>query len=143
MIVPDVNVLIYAHDSSSPWHKRARAWWESCLAGSEAIGVPWVVVLAFVRLVTHPSMSENPMTVLDARACVQQWLESGQVRLLAVGQETLGSFFDLLEADGIGGNLTTDALIAATAYEHGGCVYSNDRDFDRFPGLRWKNPLQA
>ena len=83
MIVPDVNVLVYAYDDTSPQHRAARRWWEEALSGSEPIGVPWIVVLAFVRLMTHPTLAENPMTVEEVRAAVASWLELDHVRLLS------------------------------------------------------------
>jgi len=141
MIVPDANLLIYAHDSSSPNHKVARAWWEETLSGSAPVGIPWVVVLAFTRLMTHPSVCNDPLTTAEARAAVELWLGVPHMRLLDARPTTLRLFFDLLEVTGRGGNLTTDALIAAHALEQGGVVYSNDLDFDRFPNLVRNNPL--
>jgi toxin-antitoxin system PIN domain toxin len=142
VIVPDTNLLIYAYDSKAPAHRRARAWWESVLSGHEPVGLPWIVVLAFVRLMTHPTLSENPMTAAQARERVEEWLACDQVRLLSPESTTLNRFFDLLTATGTAGNLCTDALIAALAEEHGGKVYSNDADFARFPGIIWHNPLR-
>jgi toxin-antitoxin system PIN domain toxin len=141
MIVPDTNLLVYAYDAMSPRHARARSWWEGVLSGSEPVGIPWIVVLAFVRLMTHPTMSDNPMTITQAREAVAAWLELPHVRLLTVTSASLDIFFDQLTIAGTGGNLSTDALIAALAIEHGGCVYSNDRDFARFPAIAWRNPL--
>ncbi|HYY31729.1 MAG TPA: TA system VapC family ribonuclease toxin [Chthoniobacterales bacterium] len=141
MIVPDANVLIYAYDRTSDLHRAARRWWESVLSGSEPIGIPWVVILAFVRLVTHPVLCENPMTIAQARQAVEFWFGVDQVQLLAPGPATFDCFFDLLQQAGTGGNLSTDAMIAALAIEHGGSVYSTDRDFSRFPKVRWQNPL--
>jgi toxin-antitoxin system PIN domain toxin len=141
MIVPDANVLIYAYDRTSDLHRAARRWLESVLSGSESIGIPWVVILAFVRLVTHPVLCENPMTIAQARQAVESWFRVDQVRLLAPGLATFDYFFDLLQQAGTGGNLSTDAMIAALAIEYGGSVYSTDRDFSRFPKVRWQNPL--
>ena len=141
MIVPDASVLVYAYDRTSDLHRVARRWWESVLSGSEPIGIPWVVILAFVRLVTHPVLCENPMTIAQARQAVESWFRVDQVRLLAPGPATFDYFFDLLQQAGTGGNLSTDAMIAALAIEHGGSVYSTDRDFSRFPKVRWQNPL--
>ena len=142
MIVPDANLLIYAYDNTAPAHARARAWWESTLSGHEPVGIPWVVVLAFVRLMTHPTLSDNPMTVDQARERVEEWLACEHVQLLSPEATTLTRFFDLLGGAGAAGNFCTDALIAALAEEHGGKVYSNDADFARFPGIMWKNPLR-
>jgi uncharacterized protein len=141
MIIPDTNLLIYAYDQSSESHQSARRWWEAALSGSELVGVPWIVVLAFVRLVTHPVVNENPMTVAQARQAVESWLRVDQVELLTPGRATFDYFFDFLEQAGTGGNLSTDAMIAALAMEHGGHIYSTDRDFSRFPGIKWQNPL--
>lgn len=141
MIVPDANLVVYAHDATSPFHQEARAWWEDTLSGLEPVGIPWIVVLAFVRLVTHPTLSENPMPVADARAAVDTWMKQQHVRLLSPSENTFAIFFNLLEAVDSGGNLSTDAMIAALALEHGGSVFSNDKDFDRLPGVKWINPL--
>jgi predicted nucleic acid-binding protein len=100
-----------------------------------------VVVLAFTRLMTHPTMAEDPMTVDLAHRAVRAWLLQDHVRLLSPTVETFELFFSLLEHAGTGGNLSTDAMIAALAMEAGGRVYSNDRDFGRFPDLAWTNPL--
>ena len=141
MIIPDANLLIYAHDEQSPFHPKARVWWESVLAGSEPVGVPWIVVLAFVRLMTHPQICAQPLSVEEARVAVTHWVDSPMLRIIQLSGSALTTFFDLLEDAGMGGNLTTDALIALYAREHSGTIYSNDRDFDRFKGLRRGNPL--
>ena len=142
MIIPDANLLIYAHDSSCPQHGKARNWWQGALSGPETIGIPWVVVLAFTRLITHPQICTNPLAVGDVQAIVEGWIESSNVRIIQVSERALAAFFGLLEDAGMGGNLCTDALIALHAREHSAVVYSTDRDFDRFRGLRWVNPLQ-
>jgi len=142
MIVPDANLLIYAYDSRSPSHRRARAWWESVLSGNEPVGVPWIVVVAFVRLITHPTLSEHPFTVGEAEVAVRQWLECNHVQFLVPRESTLDRFFLLLEEAGLGGNMVTDALIAAHAEDYGATVHSTDRDFGRFARVRWLNPLE-
>jgi len=141
MIVPDVNLLIYAYDKNAPDHSKARTWWEETLSGSEVVGIPWIVVLAFVRLMTHPTLSTNPMTIQQSREAVLSWCEIKHVRLLSPSPSTIELFFRLLAQAETGGNLSTDAMIAALASEYGGCVYSNDRDFSRFGEIVWRNPL--
>jgi toxin-antitoxin system PIN domain toxin len=142
MIIPDANLLIYAYDSSAPAHRQARHWWEGALSGNESVGIPWIVVLAFVRLITHPTLMEQPLTVREAEAAVRQWLDCDHVQLLAPRETTLERFFSLLDEAGLGGNLATDALIAAHAQDYGATVHSTDRDFDRFTRVRWVNPLK-
>ena len=141
MIVVDTNLLVYAYDSVAPRHAAARHWLESALSGDEPVGIPWVVVLAFTRLLTHPTICDRPVAAAEVRAIVETWLALSHVRLLAPTSETMRIFFSLLESAGTGGNLTTDALIAAHAVEHAATVHSDDRDFGRFGGLRWHNPL--
>ena len=141
MIVPDVNLILYAYDRTAPAHAVACEWWEKSLSDTQPVGLPWIVVVAFIRLMTHPTLSENPMTVNPDREAVDAWLERDCVGLLSPGPHTFSLMMDLLRQAGSGGNLTTDAMIAALAMEHGGTVYTNDRDFDRFPDVIWRNPL--
>ncbi|PXA03517.1 VapC toxin family PIN domain ribonuclease [Coraliomargarita sinensis] len=142
MIIPDANLLIFAHDRTCPQHDKARTWWEAALSSDETIGIPWVVLLAFTRIMTHPQICAAPLDGESVREMVQQWLDCPQVRVIQVSERAVGVFFDLLAEAEMGGNLSTDALIAVHAREHSAVIYSNDRDFDRFPGIRWKNPLR-
>lgn len=142
MIVVDTNLLVFAYDATAPRHRDAKRWWEAALSSVEPIGVPWVVVLAFTRLLTHPTICERPVTTETVRGIVASWVDLPHVRLLSPTEETIRTLFSLLEVAGVGGSLSTDAMIAAHAIDHGGIVYSNDRDFGRFAGLRWKNPLE-
>jgi len=142
VIIPDANLLIYAYDSQSPWHAKARLWWESALNGEEPIGIPWVVLLAFTRLITHPTICTHPLSIPEVRERVDVWFSCSHVRCLPSLESNIAPFFNCLEAAGRGGNLSTDALIASQSIEHGGRVYSNDSDFSRFPGVQWINPLK-
>lgn len=143
MIVPDTNLLLYAYDESFPAHAAARNWWETVMNGDEPIGLPWVVVLAFVRLATHPTVAANPRSVPDVREIVESWVAAPHVRVLHGTGHTMKAFFDSLESANLGGNLCTDALIAALALEAGARVFTNDRDFQRFAGLVAVNPLNG
>lgn len=142
MIIPDVNILVYAYDSTSPWHERAREWWRQTLVGPESVGIPAVVIMAFIRLTTHTSLSGNPMAIPRVRAIVSSWVAVDGVRVLAPTWETLSLMMDLLEDAGVGGSLSTDALIAAHALEQRAGVWSNDADFKRFSGVKVHNPLK-
>ena len=142
MIVPDVNLLVYAYDETNPQHQKARDWWEHTLSGTEPVGIPWVVVLGFTRILTHPQICANPLSVSEVRQAVLQWMGLPHVRVIQLSNQAIELFFDLLEEAGMGGNLATDALIALHAREHSATIHSNDRDFDRFPGIKWVNPLK-
>ena len=141
MIVPDVNLLLYAHDEASPLHPAARRWWEGLVNGTERVGVPWVVATGFVRLATHPSVLANPLSPARAVDYAEAWFRSPNVTPLNPGRQHLTLVRRALEAAGVGGNLVTDAHIAALAIEYQAEVHSSDTDFSRFPGLRWHNPL--
>lgn len=143
MIVPDINLLLYAHFSEFAQHGEARSWWEELLGGREPVGVPWSVSIGFLRLTTHPSKLTMPLTLEQAVAVVESWLSHPHVSVLQPGSQHLSILAEVLTAAGRGGNVVPDAHIAALAIEHDAEVHTNDRDFARFPGLRWSNPLQA
>ena len=143
MIIPDVNLLIYAYDQGSPFHARAAKWWGACLSGSSpTVGLPWVVALGFIRLWTNPRIFLNPMTVDQAAAHVESWLARRVVRILNPGPRHAELVFSFLRDAGTGGNLTTDAHLAALAVEFRGVVHTTDTDFLRFSGVNWLNPLE-
>jgi toxin-antitoxin system PIN domain toxin len=142
MIIPDVNLLVYAYDSTSPWNERASKWWVSCLSGSETVGISWVVALGFVRLWTSPKVFANPMPVDLAAGHVESWLNRRVVRIIHPGARHAEILFGYLRAVGRAGNLTTDAHIAALATEYRATIHTSDTDFLRFPGVQWKNPLE-
>lgn len=141
MILVDANLLIYAIDSDSPDHARARPWLEQTLSGTIAVGLPWIVILAFVRLTTRPGILCRPLALADALAYVDSWLEQPCVEIVAPGEHHWRIFSGLLKATGTAGNLTSDAHIAALALERGARVCSADHDFARFPGVKHVNPL--
>ncbi len=142
MIVPDVNLLLYAYSGQARFHEPARLWWESLLNGTERVGLPWSVVASFVRLMTNRSAVEVAITPSQALDFVDAWFMHSHVVTLNPSSRHLMILRRNLEAVGIGGNLVTDAHIAAVALEHHAEVHTNDRDFSRFPGLRWRNPLR-
>jgi toxin-antitoxin system PIN domain toxin len=141
MIVPDVNLLLYAYDSNSPFHAKASGWWEKCLSGNEPIGIPQVVIFAFVRLSTSARIFQNPLTATEAGNHISSWLKQPQVQVLEPGARHIGQTLQLLEHIGTAGNFVTDAQIAALAIEYEAVLHTTDTDFLRFPKLRWLNPL--
>jgi toxin-antitoxin system PIN domain toxin len=143
MIVPDVNILIYAYDTDFANHDIAKAWWRDTLRLSRPVGIPWATSIGFIRLVTNRSVFQQPMTVQEAVIIVRSWLRQPRVRILIPGERHGDILFSLLEALGTGGNLTSDAHLAALAIEYQAEIASADNDFARFPGLRWFNPLKT
>lgn len=142
MIVPDANLLLYAYDSSSPFHERACQWWESCLSGDEVVGLTHPVIFAFVRIGTDRRAFEQPLTLALATQHVTAWLGRSVVRILQPDHQHVKHVLALLQAaQASGGNLVTDAQIAALALAHHATVHTADRDFMRFHGLDCRFPL--
>lgn len=142
MIIPDINLLVYAYNTGTPYHKEALDWWEGLMNGTVPVALPWLVTSGFIRLMTHPRVLENPMHAKAAVEIVRLWLEQPSVLVIEPGKRFQSLFLDYLEQLGTAGNLTTDAHLAALAVEHQAELHSNDADFSRFPGLRWRNPLK-
>ena len=143
MILPDVNLLFYAHDPTSPHPDQSRSWWDSALSGTEMVGLAWVTLLGFIRITTNPTASPRPVPLEDALARVDAWLAQPNVRIVHPTEEHAQRLTGFLRIAGTAGNLTTDAHLAALAVEHGYTLYSADMDFGRFPGLSWRNPLAS
>lgn len=141
MILVDANLLLYAVNDDLPQHGPARAWLEAIMSGSEVVGLPWVVLLAFLRITTSRRIFERPLMVEQAVEYVEEWLKQPVVRAVTPSSGHWAILRNLLLHSGTGGNLTTDAHIAALALEQGYAVYSTDNDFKRFPGLQHVNPL--
>lgn len=141
MILPDLNLLIHAYNRESSLHAGAREWWEARMREPAPVGLAWVVILGFLRISTHGSILENPLTVQKACDHARSWLARPQVTVLHPGDRHAAILFDLLEEMGAAGNLTTDAHLAALAIEYQAVVHTTDADFARFSGLRWRNPL--
>ena len=141
MIIPDINLLVYAYNRSAVMHERARVWWEDVINREQPVGLAWVVALGFVRLTTPPSVLAAPLSPHDALSRVRGWLDQPEVRILEPGPRHVDLLDELFRATGVGGSLTTDPHLAALAIEHQAELHSNDADFARFPGLRWRNPL--
>jgi toxin-antitoxin system PIN domain toxin len=139
--IPDVNLLIYAHDESSPFHKKAKLWFRSALAEiSDPIAISTSACLAFIRLVCNPKVMESPLSISQACGLVSGWFKSGAI-VVEASAESYEVLADLMNSAFGGLNLLMDAHLAAIAIENRAVLYSNDRDFQRFSGLKLKNPL--
>lgn len=141
MIVPDVNLLLYAVISGFPQHSRALAWWEHTVNSPARVGLTQPALFGFLRIATSARILQSPLPVDEAVEYVHDWLAQPNVDLLVPGLSHLRIALDLLGEVGTAGNLTTDVQLAAYAIEHRGEVHSNDTDFARFPDLKWINPL--
>lgn len=141
MIVLDANLLLYAYDSTMPQHDAARLWLKNAFSADELIGLPWQTISAFLRIATDTRLPGKRFTMEEAVGIAQGWIEQPKVSLLVPGERHWSIFQWMLIEGQVRGPMTTDAALAALTIESGGVLYTNDRDFARFPGLRWVNPL--
>lgn len=143
MIIPDVNLLLYAYNSAAPTHEAARDWWADCCNSRREVGLPWAVAMGFIRLTTVPRVTPRPLAPAVATDIVRDWLDRSHIEILTPGPRHLDILAELFAALGVAGRLTTDAHLAALAIEYNAELHSVDVDFARMPGLRWQNPLPA
>lgn len=141
MILIDANLLLYASDTASIHHEAARRWLETTLSEPEPVGLAWVALLAFLRVGTNPRLRKDALSFAEAAAFVADWLERPMVTLLNPGERHWETLFDLMTRGQAHGSLIMDAHLAALAIEHGAILATSDRDFARFPGLKFFNPL--
>jgi toxin-antitoxin system PIN domain toxin len=142
VIIPDVNLLLYATITGFPQHERSRAWLEDALSGPALVGLTSPAVFGYIRIATSGRVLTSAMLVEDAVGRVREWLARPNVSFLIPGPKHPEIAFALLERVGTGANLTTDIQLAAYAIEQDAELYSNDTDFGRLPGLRWVDPLK-
>ena len=141
MILVDANLLLYAVNSAAAEHRAARDWLDARLSGTEEVGFPWPVMLAFLRIATHPGLFPRPLSIQTATGKIEAWLGQPVARVVDPSADHLGRFLELLRLTQCSGNLVQDAHLAALAIEQGATLCSTDADFSRFPGLKWLNPL--
>lgn len=143
MILTDVNVLVYAYRTDAPQHQAYRDWLEQAVNGDEAYGLSDVVLSSFVRVVTHPRVFASPSPVDDALRFANVLRDRPDCVRIAPGPRHWSIFVRLCQDAGVRGNLVPDAYLAALAIESGSEWITTDRDYSRFPGLRWRHPLAA
>jgi len=143
MILLDANLLLHAYNRRSAQHEASRAWLERTLSGSHLVRFAWVTLWAFLRISTNPRVFERPLSFSEARDIVSSWLAQPVSGILEPGER----HWDILQSVAVEGQATgplvMDAALAALAIEHGATLHSTDRDFARFPGLSWTNPLDG
>ena len=141
MKIVDLNVLLYAVNENSVHHSAARRWWENAVNGEEPIGIPWIVLLGFLRLSVNSAVFPHPFDAGAAIEKVDTWLALESTRVVREKDGHWDVLRPLLADSGTAGNLTTDAHLAALAISHGAVLVSFDNDFSRFEGLRWESPI--
>lgn len=142
MILIDANLLLYAYNPRAQQHTASRTWLEQVLSGTEIVGFAWLTLWAFLRIGTNPRVFDRPLTIDEARAAVSSWLEQPATGILDPGERHWEILQELMRAGQAAGPLMSDAALAAVAIEHGATLHTTDRDFARFPGLKWINPIE-
>ncbi len=137
----DANILLYATDSSSPRFDQSSAIVTSLMNGTRRVAIPWQTIGAYVRISTNPRVYLNPATGAEAWAWVEGWLARDVTWIPPATEATARVYGEIARRTPVTGNLVPDAMLAALAIEHGLELWSADTDFARFPGLRWRNPL--
>jgi uncharacterized protein len=143
MMLVDANLLLYAYDPQSEHHEASRRWLEKTLSGSELVRFAWVSLWAFLRISTNPRVFERPLSADEASSVVTSWLEQPCADILEPGERHWEILRGLLTSAQARGPMVMDAALAALAIEHGAMLETTDRDFARFPGLKWRNPIEA
>ncbi len=141
MILIDANLLLYAYHPRAEQHVSSRAWLEATLSGSELVRFSWVTLWAFLRISTNHRVFERPLTMAEAEKAVSSWLARPIAGVVEPGERHWEVLQNLMREGQVTGPLVTDAVVAAIAIEHGATLCTTDRDFARFDGLKWTNPL--
>ncbi len=140
MTILDANVLLYAYNADAPQHVAAATWLEGLWSGSDVIGLPWMTIWAFLRISTNPLVWPNPKSAQQAFGIVREWLAQPGVVIIHLGLRHAELLEKLVREHRATGPLVSDAALAALALENGAVLASTDRDFSRFPNVRWVNP---
>lgn len=141
MILIDANLLLYAYNKNAEHHAASRAWFESALSGSQLVRLAWVTIWAFLRITTNPRIFSKPLTIGESQSIVVSWLDQPMVGILDPGDRYWEIFCRLMKEGQAFGALVMDAALAALAVEHGATLYTCDRDFLRFKGLKLHSPI--
>ena len=141
MILVDANLLLYAYNPRAEQHAKSKAWLEMVLAGPDLVRFAWLTLWAFLRISTNRRVFERPLSTAEAEAAISLWLAQPAVGILEPGDRHWDILCRLIRDGQTTGPLVMDAVLAAIALEHGSVLCTTDRDFSRFPGLKWTNPL--
>lgn len=142
MILVDVNVLVYAHRRDAPGHRAYLRWWEDCAGSDRSFGMADLVLSGFLRVVTHPRIFNPPSPLEAALRFVSEVRGRPNCVEMKPGPRHWEIFVKLCRAANARGNLIPDAYLAALAIEWGSEWITTDRGYARFPGLRWRHPLE-
>jgi toxin-antitoxin system PIN domain toxin len=142
MMLVDANLLLHAYNPRAAAHEASRVWLEDVLSGHHPVRFAWVSLWAFLRIATNPRVFERPLSMSEGEVIVSAWLAQPGAGILDPGERHWEILRELSRLGQASGPLVMDAALAAIAVEHGATLQTTDRDFARFPGLKWTNPLE-
>jgi toxin-antitoxin system PIN domain toxin len=143
LILVDANILLYAYHPRAEQYAKSQAWLEAVLSGPDLVRFAWLMLWAFLRIATNPRVFDRPLSTAEAEAAISSWLAQPVVGILEPGERHWDILRGLVRDGQAAGPLVMDAVLAAIALEHGATLCTTDRDFARFSGLKWENPLIA
>jgi hypothetical protein len=143
VILVDATLLLYAYHPRAEQHAQSRAWLEGVLSGPDLVRFAWLTLWAFLRIATNARVFERPLSTAEAEAAISSWLAQPVAGILEPGERHWEILRGLVRESQTAGPLVMDTVLAAIALEHGATVCTTDRDFARFAGLRWTNPVLA
>jgi uncharacterized protein len=141
VILVDANLLLYAYHPRADQHEKSRAWLEAVLSGRDLVRFAWLTLWAFLRIATNPRAFQRPLIASEAEAAVASWLAQPVAGIVEPGERHWDILRQLIRQGQATGPLAMDAVLAAIAIEHGATICTTDRDFSRFPNVKWMNPI--
>ncbi|MDQ2840214.1 MAG: type II toxin-antitoxin system VapC family toxin [Acidobacteriota bacterium] len=142
MVIPDANLLIYAYNPDAVHHQESIEWLELQFQGRDPLGFTWPTLWAFARVATNPRLWPRSVSAEEVFSQWEEWLEQPNAIIVGPGPRHTHILHGLVTQSGVVGSMISDAVLAAIAIEHAATLASTDRDFRRFSGLRWINPLE-
>jgi uncharacterized protein len=140
VILVDANLLLYAYHPRADQHEKSRAWLEAVLSGRDLVRFAWLTLWAFLRIATNPRAFQHP-SASEAEAAVASWLAQPVAGIVEPGEQHWDILRQIIRQGQATGPLVMDAVLAAIAIEHGATICTTDRDFSRFPNVKWMNPI--
>lgn len=141
MILPDINLLLYAYNSQAPQHKRAKDWLEETISSGCTLLLPHEILFGFIRIITNKRLGAASVCFSDAKKVIDSIISLPQTKIILPDSNHYNRVMSLMEDSNSSGPITSDAILASYAIHHRATLCSNDDDFDRFSGLTWRNPL--
>jgi toxin-antitoxin system PIN domain toxin len=142
MILPDLNLLLYAYNSSAAQHKKSATWWEQTINSKQIILLPHEILFGFIRIATNKKLGDASVSLKQAKATVDSWLILPNTKIITPDTDHYIRVLELMAKSKSQGPILSDAILASYAIHQGATLCSNDSDFNRFDNLISHNPIE-